>query len=192
MAPLPSLKHRAFDNPMATMIGKKQRSGLGDAKPQPLNQRLPGGRKAWTRRRAMLSPRSPTIRTSIATSKPGPIEHREPLADRVAALERTVRRLERAHSPSAPVPADGRTEAVLTMFSLLLRMLHSGQFDLQAYRAQVTAVAEFFEETAGSSNSDDAAELCRQLLAGIAPKEPRPRPQLRLVSSTDAPAPPAS
>jgi hypothetical protein len=152
----------------------------------------------------MLSPRSPTIRTSIGTSNPRPVDHRAPLADRVAALERTVRRLEHVNAPGTPAPADSRTEAILTLFSLLLRMLHSGPFDLHVYRGQVAAVAEFFEETAGSpgnhvgadcanlSARDEAAELCRQLLATIAPKEPRPRPQLRLVSSTDAPTAPTS
>jgi hypothetical protein len=143
----------------------------------------------------MLSSRSPTSRTNVRTNVLNPIEHREPLADRLAALERTVRRLEHVHASSAPVPADSRTEAVLTLFSLLLRMLHSGPFDLRAYREQVTAVAEFFEATSGSPGSDEAAALCRLLLASIAPKEPpqsRPRPQLRLVSSNDAPAAPTS
>ena len=147
----------------------------------------------------MLPSRSPTIRTGVRASTPNPINHGEPLADRVAVLERTVRRLERAHASSTPAPADSRSEAILTLFSLLLRMLHRGQFDLQAYRAQVTAVAEFFEDGGGSPGShagadcvdlsarDEAAELCRLLLASIAPKEPRPRPQLRLVSSTDEP-----
>jgi hypothetical protein len=139
-----------------------------------------------------MSSRSP------ATTLRNPIAHRDQLADRVAALERTVSRLERAAAPSEQLPVDARTEAVLTMFSLL----HSGPFDLHLYRAQVTAIAELFEESHGSPRSqacadcvnlsarDDAAELCRLLLASIDPKEPRPRPQLRLVSSTDEPAAP--
>jgi hypothetical protein len=155
-------------------------------------------------RHKMLSSRSPTLRTGVRANSPNPINHGEPLADRVAALERTVRRLEHAHASSTPAPVDSRSEAILTLLSLLLRMLHSGPFDLHAYRAQVTAVAEFFEDTSGSPGShagadcaslsarDEAAELCRQLLASIEPKTPRPRPQLRLVSSTDEPAAPPS
>jgi hypothetical protein len=47
-------------------------------------------------------------------------------------------------------------------------------------------VAEFFEEAAGAPGADkDAADLCRLLLVSIDPKEPRIRPQLQLVSSTD-------
>ena len=41
----------------------------------------------------MLSSRSPMMHK--------PIEHREPLTDRIAALERTVRRLERANASNA-------------------------------------------------------------------------------------------
>jgi len=122
-----------------------------------------------------------------------PIEHREPLTDRIAALERTVRRLERANASNAQAMADSRAEAILTLFSLLLRMLHSGPFDLHVYRGQVTEVAEFFAEAAGAhGGGNDAAELCRLLLASIDPKEPRIRPQLRLVSSRDDPVDPPS
>jgi len=131
-----------------------------------------------------MSSRSP------ATTLRNPIDHREQLADRVAALERTVRRLERAAAPSEPLPVDARTEAVLTLFALLLRMLHSGPFDLHVYRGQVTAIAELFEESSRALGADAAAELCRLLLASIDPKAPRRRPQLRLVSSTDEPAAP--
>jgi hypothetical protein len=122
-----------------------------------------------------------------------PIEHRDQLADRVAALERTMRRLERANASNEQALADSRAEAILTLFSLLLRMLHSGPFDLHVYRGQVTDVAEFFAEAAGAHGAgNDAADLCRLLLASIDPKEPRIRPQLRLVSSRDDAADPAS
>ncbi len=122
-----------------------------------------------------------------------PIEHRDQLADRVAALERTMRRLERANVSYAQASADSRAEAILTLFSLLLRMLHSGPFDLHVYRGQVTDVAEFFAEAAGAHGAgNDAADLCRLLLASIDPKEPRIRPQLRLVISRDDSADPTS
>jgi hypothetical protein len=122
-----------------------------------------------------------------------PIEHREPLTDRIAALERTVRRLERANASNTQASADSRAEAILTLFSLLLRMLHSGPFDLHVYRGQVTDVAESFAEAAGAHGAgNDAADLCRLLLASIDPKEPRVRPQLRLVSSRDEAADPTS
>jgi len=102
-----------------------------------------------------------------------PIEHRDQLADRVAALERTMRRLERANASNEQALADSRAEAILTLFSLLLRMLHSGPFDLHVYRGQVTDVAEFFAEAAGAHGAgNDAADLCRLLLASIDPKEP--------------------
>jgi hypothetical protein len=133
----------------------------------------------------MLPSRSPMMHK--------PIEHRDQLADRVAVLERTVRRLERANVSCAQAPADSRAEAILTLLSLLLRMLHSGPFDLHVYRGQVTAVAEFFAEAAGARGADnDAAELCQLLLASIDPREPRIRPQLRLVISRDDPADPTS
>jgi hypothetical protein len=133
----------------------------------------------------MLSSRSPGMRK--------PIEHREPLTDRIAALERTVRRLERANASNEQASADSRAEAILTLFSLLLRMLHSGPFDLHVYRGQVATVAEFFAEAAGAHGAgNDAADLCRLLLASIDPKEPRIRPQLRLVSSRDDAADPTS
>jgi hypothetical protein len=122
-----------------------------------------------------------------------PIEHREPLTDRIAALEQSVRRLERANASNAQAAADSRAEAILTLFSLLLRMLHSGPFDLHVYRGQVTDVAEFFAEAAGAHGArNDAADLCRLLLASIDPKEPRIRPQLRLVISRDETADPTS
>jgi hypothetical protein len=133
----------------------------------------------------MLPSRSPMMHK--------PIEHRDQLADRVAALERTMRRLERANASNEQALADSRAEAILTLFSLLLRMLHSGPFDLHVYRGQVTDVAEFFAEAAGAHGAgNDAADLCRLLLASIDPKEPRIRPQLRLVSSRDDAADPAS
>jgi hypothetical protein len=160
------------------MIGKITLPGPEGAKPRSLNRRLP-----WKRQTDFV------IET---TRMHKPIHYREQPTDRIAALEQRVRRLERANTSNGQVSADSRVEAILTLFSLLLRMLHRGPFDLHVYRGQVAAVAELFAEAAGAHSTDEAADLCRLLLASIDPKEPRIRPQLRLVRSRDDPADPLS
>jgi hypothetical protein len=115
-----------------------------------------------------------------------PIEHLDQLTDRVAALEQTMRRLARANTSNSRALADRRAEALLTTLSILIRMLHAAPFDLHVYRGKVAAVAEFCEGAGGAHGIDrDAADLYRLLLKSIDLKEPRKRPQLRVVSSTD-------
>jgi len=120
-----------------------------------------------------------------------PIDHLDQLSDRVTALEQTMRRLARANTSNSRALADRRAEAILTMLSILVRMLHAGPFDLHVYRGKVAAVAEFCEGDGGAHGVDrDAADLYRLLLKSVDPKEPRKRPRLRVVSSTDDPAGP--
>ena len=120
-----------------------------------------------------------------------PIDHLDQLTDRVTALEQTMRRLARANMSNSRALADRRAEAILTMLSILVRMLHAARFDLHVYRGKVAAVAELCEGAGDRHDIDrDAADLYRLLLKSIDLKEPRKRPQLRVVSSTDDPAGP--